>query len=236
MANTCWPELNVRGFCELPWTTLEAAGGDLGTNDYFGINHLGWIYGLDGQAPLPLKYWRLHFERDRALMEQRIRPESRAAELKRLTNTAFEAYATGAKTAITSAIDLRHAPWYSQAFAPLVESWITRTASIHFFFSVPNQGWNPSIKDTDILEIPFQWENGELIRRTPRTGPPRELMAILKPFIRYEKKAAEAILSRDPAAIGAALESHPWVRNGEDAKGLARAIVTQNSACEVSTK
>src|SRR5262249_22502823 len=47
-----FPGLNVVGICELPWTTLlsrcqitglEPAGMQF---DYFGVNHLGWLYGL----------------------------------------------------------------------------------------------------------------------------------------------------------------------------------------------
>ena len=221
LAHDSWPDLKVRAFCELPWTTLQGAT----DYDYFGINHLGWLYGQPGT--IPLKYWRLHFERDQVLQEQRTRAESRAAELRRLTEAALRVYSHGNAGAIASAVNSRHAPWYSHSCAPFLESLLTRSSITHFFFSTPNRGWHAGLPDDDILEIPFVWRNGELVRRQPLSRPPHELVRTLTPFIRYERQAAKALQTRDPSAIEAALAQHPWVDNLQQAKGLAQAIVAQ---------
>src|SRR5207237_5067388 len=45
-----FPHLRVMGICELPWTTLADTCRAAGTQaagvrfDYFGVNHLGWLY------------------------------------------------------------------------------------------------------------------------------------------------------------------------------------------------
>jgi 6-phospho-beta-glucosidase len=233
LANLSWPALRLMGFCELPWTTLwHAAFPQLSCHgnasyDYFGINHLGWIYGLQGHDPIPLKYWRLHCERDYVIAEQMGRPESRAAELRRFTNIALRTYATGTREQINAAINLRHAPWYSHALAPLLESLITRTSCFHFFFSRPNNGWNAAFADDDVLEIPHQWSDDKIISRPARMSPPTELVACLRPFVDYERAAAQAILSQQPSGIESALQCHPWVSSPIQAAGLAQQLLRQ---------
>src|SRR5262249_51677402 len=58
-AKRTFPQLNIAGICELPWTTLRDACTAAALDptevqfDYFGINHLGWLYGLQqGSRPV----------------------------------------------------------------------------------------------------------------------------------------------------------------------------------------
>jgi 6-phospho-beta-glucosidase len=52
MATIEFPDLNVFGICELPWTTLQEISRSLGFSaadvdyDYIGVNHVGWFYRL----------------------------------------------------------------------------------------------------------------------------------------------------------------------------------------------
>lgn len=230
------PTLNLRGLCELPWTTLRSVSTqDEDSYDYFGINHLGWIYGIRGHPPIPLKYWRLDVQHQAVLAEQLARQESRAAELTRLSIAADVAYAAGTQADIEAAIAARETPWYSDSVAPLLESFIARRSAVHFFFTTPNAGWNKSFPEDDILEIPFCWEDGRLAPRRPRMAPDRMLIAKLAPFIVYERTAAAALLARDPSAVEAALQLHPWVRNRADAHELTEAIVNPPSSAEAAT-
>jgi 6-phospho-beta-glucosidase len=235
LANFCWPNLQVKAFCELPWTTLQNFNHQQAeaSYDYLGINHLGWIYNLAGRDPFPLKYWRLDTERDQVIREQRCRNKSRAAELKLLTESALRAYASGSIAEINAAIDSRCAPWYSHALAPLLESMISHQSNIHFFFSEPNMGWNQSFADNDVLEIPSYWDHGQLIRRPARSVPPGNLVKTLTPFVVYERIATRAVLVREKLALEDALEHHPWVTNRANARGLASAIVAGHLECEV---
>lgn len=213
------PELRVRAICELPWTT------GAGAREYFGINHLGWIYGKDAQ-PVPLKYWRQYFERAVVVAEHQRRTESRAAELQRLTERAMRAYRTGTRAEVNAAIELRHAPWYSEAIAPWLESRLTGEAKVEFFFSVPNAGRHAEFACDDILEVAHVCRGGETTAKPLRESPPRDLIELLRPLAAYERVAADAVLRRDPDAIEYALAVHPW-SEGASTAGLARVVVTQ---------
>src|SRR5262245_63791006 len=116
--------------------------------DYFGVNHLGWLYGFPDRASVPLKYWKLHFEPERVLDGQRR--SSRAAELQRLSRAAFDAYRLGCRDEVLNAIHSRPAPWYSEAFVPYLDSLWNKDSRVHFFFSVANAGWNPDFGDPDV--------------------------------------------------------------------------------------
>ena len=233
LASVGHQSLNVRGFCELPWTTLKSASPhDFNTYDYLGINHVGWIYGLPGKGPIASKYWRLATEREAVLREQKTRPESRAAELKRLAAAALASYGDGDRAQINAALDARSAPWYSDAFAPLLESLFERHSRTHFFFTIPNRGWSDDFLEDDILEIPHVWAAGELIRRPPRRRPDPALVATLRPFVEYERAAATAVINRDLAAIEVALGRHPWTLNRAQARNLTNGIAAQSLLAE----
>src|SRR5262249_4005758 len=52
IAHSAFPEIDIAGICELPFTTLcgiahrEGARWDELEWDYLGINHIGWLYGV----------------------------------------------------------------------------------------------------------------------------------------------------------------------------------------------
>lgn len=223
------PALRIHAICELPWTTVRAA--KLADYDYFGINHLGWIYG--GCDPLPLKYWRLHFDRETVLATQRTQRENRASELLRLTARAMGAYASGSLREVEAAIASRDAPWYSDAIAPWLESLVTGESHVHFFFSVRNEARYPEFAADDIFEMAHTRNRGETLRRPHRNAPPQDLIDLLRPFVHYERQAARAILTRDADAITRALALHPWV-HPRDANPLAGAVVTQRFAAQAA--
>jgi alpha-galactosidase/6-phospho-beta-glucosidase family protein len=231
LSSITFPDLEVRALCELPMTTLlESGAGAMpraDSYDYFGVNHLGWIYGLEGRAPIPLKYWRLHTATEQVLAEQRRRAESRAAELERLSGAALSTFATGTREQILAALQARPSPWYAQALAPLLSSFVTGTSSHHFFFSEMNDGWHGEFQASDVLEIPYYWSHGQLVRKPQQMKPADEIVAGIRPFVEYERLAATAVLSRDQTLVERALEVHPWVVGRARAAGLATAIVSQ---------
>jgi 6-phospho-beta-glucosidase len=238
LAANAWPALQMVGICELPWVTLRDATAvepETPAYDYIGINHLGWIYSLgNSDVPVPLKYIRLHYEREKVVQEQRNRLVSRAVELQRLAEAAMRAYARGGREEIASAIASRPAPWYSDSVAPLLLSLTDRASCIHFFLSVRNGHWCPEFRPEDILEIPFLWSEGEFMRKNPRRLPPEEIVTTLRSFIEYERLAASAVLSRDGRLIERALREHPWIESDAQAKALAETIVAQRVPPRVS--
>ncbi len=224
-----YPMLRLKAFCELPWTTMQQSGASPKRYDYFGINHLGWIYGA-GVSPKPLKYWRQVFEREVAFREQRGRRESRAAELRRLTENAIKVFTHGSRGEIEQVLTARPAPWYTHALSPLLDSWITGESATHFFFSVANRGRHPDFADDDILEIPHVRREDMTVRK-PLLEPPKcEWIEMLLPLVRYEREAANAVLQRDERGLAEALALHPWVRSSKDAKNLVAAM----TSCGVS--
>lgn len=230
LARICWPDLCVRALCELPMTTLLAAESGTSQYDYIGINHLGWLYGMPGKEPIALKYWRLHEEAQAVQSEQRLRPETRAAELQRLSDVAMRVFASGEKAQIEACLDARAAPWYSHALGPLLESLVTRDSATHFFFSDANLGRHGEFRDDDVLEIPHHWERGRLMRKPVRMPVPKKLLTLLQPFVEYEHAAAQIILARAPADVDRALSRHPWVAARAQAAALARSVLAANIA------
>ncbi len=222
LAHLRWPDLRVRALCELPMTTLLASGLPRSQYDYIGINHLGWLYGMSGRNPIALKYWRLHEEAQAVQSEQKLRAETRAAELQRLSDAAINVYATGTRTQIETCLDARPAPWYSHALGPLLESLVTGSSSTHFFLSDANLGRHAQFRHDDVLEIPHHWAHRQLVRKPVCVPVPENLLTILKPFVEYERAAAQIILARTPARVRHALSRHPWVAGGQaQAAGLA---------------
>ena len=256
-------EMHVAGICELPWTTLknacESVGADPSTAafTYAGVNHLGWIATIrsggrdvaaqyaaqhDRDFPsraliescgVPLKYLRLHYERDAVVREQRASPITRGAELETLQRRAIEQFASGDRDEVDAAIASRPTPWYSDALAPLIASIALGTdATIPFFLSVPCRGALDGFDDDDILELAHEFVGGrfELIDGTCGLTP--QARPVLEDFVRYERLAANAVLSHDRSSLVAALRLHPWVEAESAAQGLADAIVHQTRASE----
>jgi 6-phospho-beta-glucosidase len=225
LARLRWPNLWVRALCELPMTTLLAAGAPSAHYDYLGINHLGWLYGLPDRDPIALKYWRLQEDAPAMLAEQAARPESRAAELQRLAAAALDRFATANAAQIEACLDARPAPWYAHALAPYLESLVTRSSAVHFFFSDANAGWHPGFRADDVLEFPHCWERGALVRKPVHTHAPQNLVSTLKPLVEYERLAAHVILSQGRAEVSHALSRHPWVHSPEQAAALAGSML-----------
>ena len=238
LALSAYPELRLFGICELPWTSLSAetfGSPHSAVYDYVGINHLGWIYGLESrEAPVPLKYLRLHFDSRRVLQEQQHQDVSRAAQLQGLSDAAMQVYANGDKSQIAIALASRPAPWYSEAVVPFVLALVEGSSRTHFFLSTRNDDWNSEFQPDDILEIPFLYGDNKLTRKPVLYPPSREILDVLKPFVEYERLAATAVNSQDAALLQDALQRHPWVTTDEKAAQLSEVIVRQSVSTGVS--
>ena len=135
VSRLAFPQLDVTGICELPFTTLsQIATWEALDWDYIGINHIGWLL-FSSAPPSRCKYLRLHYNRAEVLAEQKSRPGARADELTALESPVLESYALGNREEVQRAMRA-HAPpdWYDAAVGPLLPS--TREAAArHALFS-----------------------------------------------------------------------------------------------------
>jgi 6-phospho-beta-glucosidase len=261
-ASLAHTNLKVVGICELPWTTLLKVRSLLEKQihdvqaDYFGINHLGWLFNIrswsedsisvlatrigENSFPsgaflrahhcLPIRYLRLHYEQAKVLTEQMSQEVPRSEALSNLQELAYGAYARGELTEVMSILERRATPWYSHAVGPLLIAMTGQPTDMPFFLSTPHGFYTPFLEPDDVVETAHRWMGGQL-ERSPLTGTvPEHVVEQLLPLIRFERTATEAVMSRKPSLLVEALSLHPWVHNDIDLKSLANEIVVQNGA------
>jgi alpha-galactosidase/6-phospho-beta-glucosidase family protein len=232
-----FPSIRSAGICELPWTTLIETCRDAGCQaedaqfDYFGINHLGWLYSVaSGLGPIassvPLKYRRLHDDQQNVVQEQRRGAERpRGAVLEEISRRAFATYINGDRAEVGRFLEMRPAPWYRYGVGPFIAGmagWFVRTP---FFLSVPNDGLDTSFADDDVLEYAHSFEGSALRRKVRCQSVPKELLEATTPFVEYERFGTVALLKRDFGHIHRALSAHPWVKTPEVARDMAADIL-----------
>jgi 6-phospho-beta-glucosidase len=256
-ALAAFPDLNLAGICELPWTTLQDACAAVGVNGldasftYAGVNHLGWIWGIssgkrdivaefgssrEGLATfpsgeligrlraIPLKYLRMHYEAQSALLEQTDAARSRGAELIDLQQRAYSAYQSGDYHSIAALLPRRPTPWYEFAVSPLIAGFAGMPVSIPFFLTARNDRYAVDFDPDDVLEIPHRFAEGRL-KPVGATGRiPDRMRAALEAFVAYERVASEAVSKRDAVGIQHAVSVHPWVSDARIAPRVAEEI------------
>jgi len=179
-----FPDIRVAGICELPWTTLKSACERFSKDasaahfTYAGVNHLGWFASIDcgeldvvgayaaqrdrdfpsrslvESSGVPLKYLRLHYEREAVVREQLALAVPRGAELEMLQRRAIELFAFGDRDEVDAAIASRPTPWYADAIAPLIASFaLGSDGPIPFFLSARSRGALDGFADDDTLAV-----------------------------------------------------------------------------------
>ncbi|MBV8069872.1 MAG: hypothetical protein JO270_08215 [Acidobacteriaceae bacterium] len=240
-----WP---IYGICELPFTTLQQLSGAAGVRasdvqfSYTGVNHLGWLhnvrtteedlvcrYGRRPDGPLseiarrwqavPLKYLRLHFERQAVVEEQKRAGEhaTRSHQLATLRDECLLAFKAGTAADIRQAVRRRAADWYTEAIGPLLLQLNgDSTSSRPFFLSAARD-------DGGACERAYRLQNGRFVP-LPIEQPPPPVAELVSAFMQYEEAAAEAIFADCGKKLAAALRIHPWLQRTEDAELLATEI------------
>ena len=222
----------VIGVCELPWTTLRQICGDddrasRAAFDYYGVNHLGWIYNLDADGRerdarlWPLRYVRLHDEQADVVAEQTRLPAARVHRLAAIARASFAAFTSADRAGIQRALGERTAEWYPDAVVPLLSALRGRPVGIPLFLTRADEG--------EIRERCYRASDGRLHACAPATPPPAAVEDIVSRFVGYEQLAAQAVDAASEELAVEALAIHPWVRSRDDAAALARAVVTQRS-------
>jgi 6-phospho-beta-glucosidase len=221
---------------------------------YAGVNHLGWFSDIrsgsrdvssefvatrshaDGFPSsaliaacggIPLKYLRLHYEREAVVRAQSGAATPRGAELEALQSRAIETFSDGAQTDIAAALATRPAPWYAHAVGPVVASFAGQPSKIPLFLSGPNRGGLQGFDETDVLEYAHRVEGRSFVRLDGTIGIPGAARTDLESIVGYERAAARALLADDPSLVAEALACHPWVGDRATASALAREITSQ---------
>jgi 6-phospho-beta-glucosidase len=233
--------------------------GDLNA-DYFGLNHLGWFFNIRsgsidlidelanaagvGSFPsatflrthrcVPTSYLRLHYETRQALAEQMSQTRPRAEVLKEIRDDAYRVYRSGEAGEITSALERRATPWYSQAVGPLLLGIGGRPTELPFFLSTLHGSPAFPVKPTDVVEAAYRCIDGQLVR-LPLSGMiPEHISHNVLPFVEFERTATEAIKRQSVPLLFEALSLHPWTRDNRDLRTIAQGIASQKSALSVT--
>jgi 6-phospho-beta-glucosidase len=223
-ALTAFPQLRVFGICELPCTTLSelcrrsASSSEDARFDYVGINHIGWFTNVTvggralvtSDAPLPLKYVRLHTNAAQALIEQRLK-QPRGRDLEQLAGEAFPIFEAGDAEAVLTMLRRRPAPWYSEAVGPLFNALGGADDGRWYFLTSRNEGYLRSVPREAVIEIPHKRAGGAFIPASLPARPPPHLEQILAAFVGYEQLAADAVLRRSTTGLSRAVLAHPWI-------------------------
>lgn len=233
-----FPKLNAFGICELPWTTLtqlcRRSGVDVrdASFDYVGTNHIGWFTRVtagertlvDGDAPLPLKYVRLHTNPAEELSRQRAEP-SRAGELEKVAATAFPVFEREGAETILEVLRRRPTPWYSEAVGPLLNALAGAHDDRWYFLTTRNDGYLGCVPDQSVIEIPHKRVGSGFHRAQLAHPAPADIERAIVLFVAYEKLAADAVLNRSIADVSQAIQAHPWVGKRRMSPSLVRDIV-----------
>jgi 6-phospho-beta-glucosidase len=223
--------------------------------DYFGLNHLGWFFNIrsgsvdlidelanaagEDSFPtatflrthrcLPTPYLRLHYETKQVLAEQMSQAMPRAAILKNLRDEAYGVYAAGDAGDITSVLERRATPWYSQAVGPLLLAIAGQRTELPFFLSAPHGFASFLDEPTDVVETAYRCIDGQLLRLPLSGAVPEHIAQNVRPFVQFERTATEAIMHHSISLLFKALSLHPWARDNSDLRSIAHDIAAQKA-------
>jgi 6-phospho-beta-glucosidase len=215
---------------------------------YAGINHCGWITGLEinGEDRLgevlekrsevaaltgideqvtarlgavPNPYLRFIYHPERQRALQRAAHRTRAEELEELEREALSEYAVGADP--TAAAARRPAPWYSECVVPLIAA--RRGECSRMIVDVANHGLLPYLPAETAIEVSAEVRNCE-VKPLPVDPLPVEAVALLVQIATYDELSVEAILSGDRDGCVRALSVHPLVPSVDVAAELVQRI------------
>jgi 6-phospho-beta-glucosidase len=220
--------------------------------DYLGMNHLGWITGVQstgrdlmdraleriGQHPslgvdslyiratraIPLPYVRYYLYPERMLAQQQGKTP-RARQLQTLEKellTVFEQAETDGDPSV--ALGRRGALWYSAIVVPVLDSMINDRQSIHVV-NVVNKGQVPWLPSETVIEVPARiGKHGIQPLPVPVGTLSADLRALLYAQAAYESLAVAAIVERKRELALQALFAHPLIRSLEQAEAVLQVV------------
>ena len=206
--------------------------------DQVGLNHLTWIRAVhvDGrdvlpelmashgdaiaqQAALPLHlleelgvvpsaYLQYFYSHDAVLAEQ-LGGVPRAEVVAEIERGLLALYRDPALNEKPALLEQRGGAFYSEAATGLVASLVSTDGVVHEV-DIRNEGTLAGLADDDVVEVPARVENGSLVP-LPQAPLAPELLGLTQHVAAYERLAAQAAITADPALARKALLAHPLI-------------------------
>ena len=220
--------------------------------DQVGLNHLTWIRAvwLDGRDVLPellldhggelardleiprevfddlgaIPSYYLHYfyAHDQVLAEQRA-GVPRAQTVGEIERELLELYRDPALAEKPAQLDRRGGAHYSEAAVGLVRSLHVGDDDVHVV-DIRNGGTLAGLAADDVVEVPARiGANGPEPLPQPPLAP--ELLGLVQHVAAYERLAAEAAVTRDPATARKALLAHPLIGQVDRVDALAESLL-----------
>jgi 6-phospho-beta-glucosidase len=206
--------------------------------DQVGLNHLTWIRAvlLEGrdvlpqllashgeaiaeQAALPLRLleeldavpspYLQYFYRHDAVLAEQLDGVPRAQVVAEIERGLLELYRDPGLNEKPALLEQRGGAFYSEAATGLVGSLVSGDDTVHEV-DVRNEGTLAGLADDDVVEVPARVENGRLVP-LPQAPLAPELLGLAQHVAAYERLAAQAATTGDPAVARKALLAHPLV-------------------------
>jgi 6-phospho-beta-glucosidase len=206
--------------------------------DQVGLNHLSWVrfIRLDGEDVLPdllaahgdeiaqasgverrlidelgvIPSYYLHYfySHDRVVAEQ-LDGVPRAARVAEIERELLELYRDTTLVEKPPLLEQRGGAFYSEAAIGLVGSLASNTGEVHVV-DVRNNGTIGGLADDDVVEVPATVD-GDGATSLPQPPVAPELLGLMQHVTAYERLAARAAISGDPAIARKALLTHPLI-------------------------
>ena len=222
--------------------------------DQVGLNHLTWIRAVHvgghdvlpellashgcaiaEQAALPQRLleelgvvpssYLQYFYRHDAIVAEQLEGTPRAEVVAEIERGLLELYRDPALNEKPALLEQRGGAFYSEAATGLVGSLVSGDDTVHEV-DVRNDGTLAGLADDDVVEVPARVDTGRLVPLPQRPLEP-ELLGLTQHVAAYERLAARAAVTADPALVRKALLAHPLVGqhplNEELAESLAAA-------------
>jgi 6-phospho-beta-glucosidase len=163
---------------------------------------------LDELGVIPSYYLHYFYAHDRVLAEQ-LEGVPRAATVAEIERELLELYRDPGLVEKPALLERRGGAFYSEAAIGLVGSLATRGGEVHVV-DVRNNATIGGLADDDVVEVPCRVDgNGATPLPQPPVAP--ELLGLMQHVTAYERLAASAAVSGDPALARKALVAHPLI-------------------------
>jgi 6-phospho-beta-glucosidase len=163
---------------------------------------------LDELGVVPSPYLHYFYRHDAVLEEQRT-GTPRAEVVAEIERGLLELYRDPSLNEKPALLEQRGGAFYSEAATGLVASLASGDEAAHEV-DVRNEGTLSGLADDDVVEVPARVEAGRLVPLPQQPLAP-ELLGLVQHVAAYERLAARAATSGDPADARKALLTHPLV-------------------------
>ncbi len=181
---------------------------------------------LDDLGAIPSYYLR-YFYSERAVVAEQATAVPRAQTVAEIERELLALYRDETLTEKPALLEQRGGAFYSEAATQLVASLTAGSGDVQVV-DVRSCGALPGLERHDVVELPARIErDGPEPLPQPPLAP--ELLGLVQHVAAYERLAAQAAVTRDPAVARMALLAHPLVREYE----LAGELIERLLAAEV---